>query len=1095
MAVVDDRQALRDLLDSTSAEGDPNSMALHIAKLRDLEARLLAVRSENAELREEKQALQARLHKIHKAEAGDLQEKQELQEALIQSEEQRLQLARALIDFQMEYNEARQDWETIKYELETKLIETEARQQEVVDEEVTRLVHEREELEAMASELTRQLAQELQLRLQLEEELEAGVSEPGEQEAAEVRPLATEGRRAVDGEEQAGLRAEEERRTSEAEAEAPASQSGAENPPPPDGEEVENAAEAAELDAEAETMTSPGGFSGKHFREDRQIEALQSELQSTRQELESLRTGALGNQVSTDEVRETYRRKLQAMMRHLAALGLSMWEGDDRGQEGTGPRVTPEALFRALQSLADENIQVTEAREADMRHYADDAMARLVELRRKFKALYTAYRDLRCLVEDRWPGPDPRPSVPHEDEIVGGTLEGLIRSEEEADRRTINRLRDQVSQLQAQLESMRLSRGAQANVMGLQARPTDPGVSNTAPAGPATGSQRTVTEDANGAAPARGGTDVAATEAASTPNAATAAASPSPIAAASPSSEPPRTDPATTARLSDSNAVRPHQAGDATGSAAPPHVPANTSSTSTGRQTTPTNNTADDPRVSIASSPPPPLGTTAPAYLHENASRPGTSAALPQLNPGSPPLATTPTQAQTQGRPTEASSNPNTTTMSPMAPTALPPKSPPAAPLDPDESFPASISPPAVLERETRSPPPPVALELQSLPVELPPRPPPPPPPPPPLLLPEGGPLEPTDERLEGAVVEVGPSQGGPAMTEMVARRTTDGSNPMQQQFQQVLRPPPSPSPLPAAAAAHPFSLQSPVEQQQRLPSPMPPPPPPQLSVGAPGPGPRAAPEPDPQLQVENHRLKEELGQLRRRLQAVSEFPAALELENQRLRDEVDSLAKKLQMAVSAASDASKAGSVVAMPSNTASEGLIRQLREFNQKKTSELQRRVQQSETRAVMAEEQLEQLQGYMTKASGTYQKEIVRLRSIIGQMETSMGAVKGSYLNLSPLEGVGGGGTLRPAAAVLEEIASRSGSFTRRASAQGQTVMTITTPRETRSGGSSRTPLISAGGGVPGGVLASAANPGGGGAAVSSKADDGLTHLPAL
>ncbi len=44
-------------------------------------------------------------------------------------------------------------------------------------------------------------------------------------------------------------------------------------------------------------------------------------------------------------------------MRHLAALGLSVWEGE--GQEGGGePRVTPEALFRGLQGLAAENVKV-----------------------------------------------------------------------------------------------------------------------------------------------------------------------------------------------------------------------------------------------------------------------------------------------------------------------------------------------------------------------------------------------------------------------------------------------------------------------------------------------------------------------------------------------------------------------------------------------------------------------------------------------------------------------------------------------------------------------------------------------------------------
>lgn len=36
--------------------------------------------------------------------------------------------------------------------------------------------------------------------------------------------------------------------------------------------------------------------------------------------------------------------------------------------------------------------QVTEVRESDMRHEMDEVMARHVELKRKFKALYLAYR-------------------------------------------------------------------------------------------------------------------------------------------------------------------------------------------------------------------------------------------------------------------------------------------------------------------------------------------------------------------------------------------------------------------------------------------------------------------------------------------------------------------------------------------------------------------------------------------------------------------------------------------------------------------------------------------------------------------------------
>lgn len=63
----------------------------------------------------------------------------------------------------------------------------------------------------------------------------------------------------------------------------------------------------------------------------------------------------------------------------------------------TGLKVTPEDLFKAFQKLTDENLAVTGAREAEMRDDLDDLHGRHVELKRKFRTLYIAYRDLRCV--------------------------------------------------------------------------------------------------------------------------------------------------------------------------------------------------------------------------------------------------------------------------------------------------------------------------------------------------------------------------------------------------------------------------------------------------------------------------------------------------------------------------------------------------------------------------------------------------------------------------------------------------------------------------------------------------------------------------
>ncbi|KXZ52537.1 hypothetical protein GPECTOR_9g581 [Gonium pectorale] len=129
----------------------------------------------------------------------------------------------------------------------------------------------------------------------------------------------------------------------------------------------------------------------------------------------------------------------------------------------------------------------------------------------------------------------------------------------------------------------------------------------------------------------------------------------------------------------------------------------------------------------------------------------------------------------------------------------------------------------------------------------------------------------------------------------------------------------------------------------------------------------------------------------------------------------------------------------------------------------AELQRRAQSAESRAALAEEQLAQLQNYMTRASVSYQKEIVRLRAIIGQMEGAMGAGKGTYLTMHPLEGAGGGGPLRPAAEVLEEMMTRGSAW-----ARGQQ------PQQPGGGGA----LFGAGAGLgPNGQQSLGLSPGGG------------------
>ena len=76
---------------------------------------------------------------------------------------------------------------------------------------------------------------------------------------------------------------------------------------------------------------------------------------------------------------------------------------------------------------------------------------------------------------------------------------------------------------------------------------------------------------------------------------------------------------------------------------------------------------------------------------------------------------------------------------------------------------------------------------------------------------------------------------------------------------------------------------------------------------------------------------------------------------------------------------------------------LMRLLLNYHSRSQAELERKLANAEARKVMAEEQLESMQKYLTQATVQYQREIVRLRSIIGQLDPGM-------LKSNPLQGQG-------------------------------------------------------------------------------------------
>ena len=128
LQINDSRETYREQVQSTAADGiDPQNIGLQMAKLHELEGRLLEERGDKAELLAEKEALLERLQRLNGMDKENLAEKEELQAALIRSEEDRLEIARALVEVQLEANEAALEAEKTRHDLVERVHELEAR--------------------------------------------------------------------------------------------------------------------------------------------------------------------------------------------------------------------------------------------------------------------------------------------------------------------------------------------------------------------------------------------------------------------------------------------------------------------------------------------------------------------------------------------------------------------------------------------------------------------------------------------------------------------------------------------------------------------------------------------------------------------------------------------------------------------------------------------------------------------------------------------------------------------------------------------------------------------------------------------------------
>ncbi|GBF93794.1 hypothetical protein Rsub_06126 [Raphidocelis subcapitata] len=486
LAVAEDREALRDQLAAAPAGGDAEDCALGAARARDLEARLLEGRAEAAALAAERDALQARararglaaslsarLAKLKDAGADELQEKADLQEALIRSEEQRLAVSRALIDFQMEAVEAARDHEAARFALEQRVLELEGGRLEhfVRAEDHAALADARDELNARLRACQEDLERSQRTTAALEEQLAEAQSE-----VRRLTRLIANLEAASAGDASALVHADDEEEPpapSAASAAAPVGRAaaaprsaqqqatgragggvrpgggappGSPPPPPPDGGKVDLRRVRLQMQRQIKIQ-------------ERRIQELEGQLADTAQQLEATRTLRAVSQDALDQARSIFRCRMEGAAREVSDLArrAALAAGRGGGGGAAALALAPEELLARVTSYLDEALAASEERSAEVRRDADELASRHTDLRRRLRLLYAGYRSLRYRLEDEWPaGAGPPPLVPHEDAVLAGGLEEILKQDEAPERAALARARDRVTKLEASVEAVRV---------------------------------------------------------------------------------------------------------------------------------------------------------------------------------------------------------------------------------------------------------------------------------------------------------------------------------------------------------------------------------------------------------------------------------------------------------------------------------------------------------------------------------------------------------------------------------------------------------------------------------------------------------------
>ena len=386
-------------LGSAPAIGDPSESGIMQARLNELERRLIEEREGAAQAAQEIEVLQKRLRNKHTDEQDQMVEKSELQEALIKSEQSRLEVNRAMIDLQLDFNSLETETETQKFELEQRIIHLEAVQveSEVKEVEFRRL---QSELEKHIEELTATKEKLESTGEELSHSLE-GMTKERDKLQGELKELEV-------------AKSEADRRA----------------------EEYEEAA------------TSLPGIELQLKERSRDLIEARDQMAENQKEVDRITADLTKYKMALEHTRDRHAKELNDLMKQVADLAKAvyLWQEDPESNLKT----SWEDLASHWEILGRALGDVHQGEERTLRGELEDVKTRYSSLVNRFRSLYDGYREIRYQIEDAGGLNGGTHKIIHEKDLVG-EQEEPPPGEMEA-RREASESKDESSQLRRKLK-------------------------------------------------------------------------------------------------------------------------------------------------------------------------------------------------------------------------------------------------------------------------------------------------------------------------------------------------------------------------------------------------------------------------------------------------------------------------------------------------------------------------------------------------------------------------------------------------------------------------------------------------------------------